>query len=53
MQDMSGSEKFDSINRMYYRGAWAAIVCYGECAVGGVKMTCVEDVRRCGLCTHC
>ena len=27
-QDTAGSERYESITRMYYRGAWAAIVCF-------------------------
>ena len=35
VQDTAGSERYESMSRIYYRGARAAIVCYGECAVGG------------------
>lgn len=30
MQDTAGSERYESMSRIYYRGARAAIVCYGE-----------------------
>jgi len=29
-QDTAGSERYESMSRIYYRGAKAAIVCYGE-----------------------
>lgn len=32
-QDTAGSERYESMSRIYYRGAKAAIVCYGECIV--------------------
>src|SRR5262249_23087009 len=28
VQDTAGSERYESITRMYFRGAWAAVVCY-------------------------
>ena len=30
-QDTAGSERYESMSRIYYRGAKAAIVCYGKC----------------------
>ena len=30
IQDTAGSERYESMSRIYYRGAKAAIVCYGE-----------------------
>ena len=36
VQDTAGSERYESMSRIYYRGAKAAIVCYGEkCIVYG------------------
>ena len=29
-QDTAGSERYESMSRIYYRGAKAAIVCFGE-----------------------
>ncbi len=31
LQDTAGSERYESMSRIYYRGAKAAIVCFGEC----------------------
>lgn len=36
MQDTAGSERYESMSRIYYRGAKAAIVCYGERVINGV-----------------
>ena len=33
-QDTAGSERFESISTLYYRGAKAAIVCYGKTMFG-------------------
>jgi len=30
VQDTAGSERFESMSTLYYRGAKAAIVCYGK-----------------------
>jgi len=30
LQDTAGSERYESMSRIYYRGAKAAIVCFGE-----------------------
>ena len=32
-QDTAGSERYESMSRIYYRGAKAAVVCFGECLV--------------------
>ena len=29
-QDTAGSERFESVSTLYYRGAKAAVVCYGK-----------------------
>lgn len=29
-QDTAGSERYEAMSRIYYRGARAAVVCYGE-----------------------
>lgn len=29
-QDTAGSERYEAMSRIYYRGAKAAIVCYGK-----------------------
>lgn len=29
-QDTAGSERYEAMSRIYYRGARAAIVCYGQ-----------------------
>jgi len=29
LQDTAGSERYEAMSRIYYRGAKAAIVCYG------------------------
>ena len=34
LQDTAGSERYESMSRIYYRGAKAAIVCFGKAAVG-------------------
>lgn len=36
MQDTAGSERYESMSRIYYRGAKAAIVCYGEHVINSV-----------------
>ena len=28
LQDTAGSERYEAMSRIYYRGAWAAILCY-------------------------
>ena len=33
-QDTAGSERFESVSALYYRGAKAAIVCYGKTIFG-------------------
>lgn len=30
LQDTAGSERYEAMSRIYYRGAKAAIVCYGK-----------------------
>lgn len=30
IQDTAGSERYEAMSRIYYRGARAAIVCYGK-----------------------
>lgn len=30
LQDTAGSERYEAMSRIYYRGARAAIVCYGK-----------------------
>lgn len=32
-QDTAGSERYEAMSRIYYRGARAAIVCYGKSTV--------------------
>lgn len=34
-QDTAGSERFESVSTLYYRGAKAAIVCYGKTTILG------------------
>ena len=29
LQDTAGSERYEAMSRIYYRGAKAAVVCYG------------------------
>ena len=31
LQDTAGSERYEAMSRIYYRGAKAAVVCYGMC----------------------
>lgn len=35
-QDTAGSERYEAMSRIYYRGAKAAIVCYGKGLDSGV-----------------
>jgi hypothetical protein len=28
LQDTAGSERYESLSKMFYRGAWAAVVCF-------------------------
>ena len=30
MKDTAGSERYEAMSRIYYRGAMAAIICYGK-----------------------
>ena len=30
MQDTAGTEQYQAMNRLYYRGAIVAIICYGN-----------------------
>ena len=34
LQDTAGSERYEAMSRIYYRGAKAAIVCYGKKGFG-------------------
>ena len=36
-QDTAGSERFESVSTLYYRGAKAAIVCYGKTIYGSLN----------------
>ena len=39
LQDTAGSERYESMSRIYYRGAKAAIVCYGKCIIINYDIT--------------
>lgn len=41
IQDTAGSERYESMSRIYYRGAKAAIVCYGEYINATATMQCI------------
>ena len=47
-QDTAGSERFESISTLYYRGAKAAIVCYGKIMFGQSQLR-VLNCTDCGL----
>lgn len=47
-QDTAGSERFESISTLYYRGAKAAIVCYGKIMSGQSQLRML-NCTDCGL----
>lgn len=47
-QDTAGSERFESISTLYYRGAKAAIVCYGKTMFAQSQLH-VFNCTDCGL----
>ena len=53
-QDTAGSERFESISTLYYRGAKAAIVCYGKTKFGQSQLSVFNCIDFClGLNFRC